>query len=120
MGDSRREVMQAITDLIEANLVARAQLEENERLLRLSISRIEEGASIGETLRSLPTVEERSANTTAVRSFYARRSDLRTAIIRAALDEGMTVSDLAAVFGIPHEVIASHVARTAVEPEKTD
>ena len=120
MGDPRHEVMRAITDLIDANLVARAQLEENERLLRLSISQIEEGTAIGEILRSLPTVEERSDNTTAVQSFYARRIDLRTAIIRAALDEGMTVSELAAVFGIPHEVIASHVARTAAEPDKPE
>ena len=65
-------------------------------------------------------MEERSANTAAVRSFYARRSDLRTAIMRAALDEGMSVSDLAAVFGIPHEVIASHVARTAAETDKPE
>ena len=43
MGDPRQEVMRAITDLIEANLVARAQLEENERLLRMSIARIEDG-----------------------------------------------------------------------------
>lgn len=120
MGDPRQEVIEAITNLIEANLVARAQLEENERLLRFSIARIEQGASVGETLRTLPTVEERSANTAAVQSFYARRIDLRTAIIRAALDEGMTVSDLAAVFGIPHEVIASHVARTAAEIDKPD
>ena len=65
-------------------------------------------------------MEERSANTAAVQSFYARRIDLRTAIIRAALDEGMSVSDLAAVFGIPHEVIASHVARTAAETDQPE
>ena len=109
--------MRAIHQLIEANLVARAQLEDNERLLRRSMAQLEAGVTIGDTLRSLPTVEERAANTEAVRTFYARRSDLRTAIVKAALDEGMSVTDLAAVFGIPHDVIASHVAKAASEAD---
>ena len=117
MGDPRQDVMRAITQLIEANLVARAQLGENERLLRISIARLEAGVTIGETLRLLPTVEERSANTEAVRTFYARRSDLRTAIVKAALDEGMSIADLGAIFGIPHDVIASHVAKTDSETD---
>ena len=117
MGDARLEVITAIKALIQANLSARGQLEENERLLRSALAGIEGGASIEATLRALPTIEERATNTEVVRSFYERRIDLRTATIKAALDEGMTVADLAAVFGIPHEVIASHVARSAVETD---
>lgn len=117
MGDSRQEVIVAIRELIAANLSARAQLEDNERLLRESLARIEAGISIAETLRSLPTVEERQANTEAVRMFYARRTDVRTATIKAALDEGMSVTDLAAEWGISHHVIASHVAKTASESD---
>ena len=117
MGDARLEVITAIKELIRANLSAREQLEENERLLRSALACIEEGTSIETTLRAMPTIEERAANSEAVRSFYERRIDLRTATIKAALDEGMTVTDLAAVFGIPYEVIASHVARSAVESD---
>lgn len=117
MGDARLEVTAAVKELIQANLTAREQLEENERLLRSALASIEGGASIETTLRAMPTIEERAANSEAVRSFYERRIDLRTATIKAALDEGMTVTDLAAVFGIPYEVIASHVARSAVESD---
>ena len=117
MDDSRQEVIVAIKRLIQANLHARSQLENNERLLRDSLARLEAGQTIAETLRGLPTVEERTANTEAVRAFYARRTDVRTATIRAALDEGMSVTDLAAEWGIPHHVIASHVAKTASESD---
>ena len=109
MRDARRRVIAAINALIEANLIARSQLEDNERLLRESIVRVESDVTIGEILRSLPTVEERAANREAVRSFYARRAESRDVIIKAALDEGMAVSELGASFGIPHDVIASHV-----------
>jgi len=110
MREARVRVVASINVLIEANLAARAQLEENERLLRESIAHVESGMAIGEILQSLPTVEERAANREAVQTFYARRAELRDVIIQAALDEGMTVSDLAAAFGIPHDVIASQAA----------
>jgi len=109
----RQELRAAIEDLIQANLFVRSQLEENERLLKEALAHIDSGLTVGETLRSLPTVEERAANQGAVQVFYARRSGVRTAAIRAALAEGMTVSDLAAAFGIHHETIASHVAESA-------
>ena len=119
MRDARLHIVTAINNLIDANLVARTQLEDNERLLRQSIERVESGVSIGEILRSLPTVEERAANREAVQTFYAKRAELRDVIIKAALDEGMTVSELAAVFGIPHDVIASQAAMSTGEIDPT-
>jgi len=119
MSSARLRVVAAINELIEANRVTRSQLEDNERLLRESVVCVEAGVPIGEILRSLPTVEERAANREAVRSFYAKRAELRDTIIKAALDEGMTVSDLAATFGIPHDVIASQVAMSTGEIHPT-
>jgi hypothetical protein len=119
MRDARPHIVTAINNLIDANLVARTQLEENERLLRESIVQIESGVTIGEILHSLPTVEERAANRGAVQTYYAKRVELRDVIIKAALDEGMTVSELAAEFGIPHDVIASHAAMSTGDTEPT-
>ncbi len=64
-------------------------------------------------------MEERAANREAVQLFYAKRAELRDVIIRAALDEGMTVSELAAEFGIPHDVIASQAALSRGETDPT-
>jgi hypothetical protein len=119
MREARLRVVVAINNLIDANLIARTQLEDNERLLRESIVRVESGVAIGEILHSLPTVEERAANREAVQTFYARRAELRDVIIKAALDEGMSVSDLAAEFGIPHDVIASQAAMSTGETDPT-
>ena len=54
MRRAREEVCAAIAALVQANLEVRVQFEENERLLRESLVRIELGASIEAILRALP------------------------------------------------------------------
>jgi hypothetical protein len=107
---AREEVCAAIAALVQANLEVRVQFEENERLLRESLVRIELGASIEAILRALPAQEERTANIEAVRIYYEHRHVLRKGTIRAALDEGMPIAELAALYAVPHEVIASCAA----------
>jgi hypothetical protein len=107
---AREDVRAAIGGLIEANLDTRFQFEENERLLRDSLHRVEAGETIRSILRSLPAEEERTANIESVRTYYERRHELRRATIRAALDEGVPADVLAALYAVTHEVIASCAA----------
>ena len=113
MADARQHLKDSINGLIEANLAVRSQLVENERLLREALAQIDAGVAVEDILSAMPTVEERTANLEAVQKFYARRSDVRAAAIRAALDEGTNVSDLAEAFGFPHETIVSQVVEAA-------
>jgi hypothetical protein len=107
---ARKDVRAAIGSLIEANLETRVQFEENERLLRDSLHRVESGEAIQSILRSLPAEEERTANIDSIRAYYERRHELRRATIRAALEEGMSTEVLAALYAVTFEVIASCAA----------
>jgi hypothetical protein len=113
--DARDEVVVAIRGLIDANLETRCQLAENECLLRESLRRMHAGEAIVSILRSLPTERERAANIETVRNYYERRHHLRRATVRAALDEGITIADLADLYAVPVELIAS-CAATARRP----
>jgi len=113
--NSRQHLRESINLLVQANLAVRSQLVDNERLLAEALAQIDAGVAVEDILSAMPTVEERTANIEAVQKFYARRSDVRAAAIRAALDEGTNVSELAEAFGLPHETIVSHAVEAASE-----
>jgi len=74
------------------------------------------GEAIVSILQSLPAEQDRVANIEAVRKYYERRHHLRRATVRAALDEGITVADLAELYDVSVGLIAS-CAATARRPE---
>src|SRR5665213_1392388 len=103
MGDPRVGVTEAISALIESNRQLRSRLQLQERLLKSALHRIGSGESIAGPPGGIPTVDDRHQSEDAVRVFYARRSEVREAIVAAALDEGLTVAEVASAFGIHHE-----------------
>jgi hypothetical protein len=120
MGDPRVGVTEAIAALIESNRQLRSRLQLQERLLKSALMRIGNGESIAGTMIAIPTVDDREQSEDAVRLFYARRSDVREAVVEAALDEGLTVAEVASAFGIHHEQVAAHVAKHAalIDPRR--
>ena len=81
--------------------------EYNEALVHQALDRFRSGASMAQTMTEVPSAEERSAAQDAVRAFYAGKNRLRVAITTAALEEGLSVAEIAEVFTIPHDVVAS-------------
>ena len=111
MTDTRLAATRAIEALIASNRGLRAQLQFQERLLNSALVRIADGDSLARTMGSVPSREERRQSEEAIREFYSRRSDVRDAVVEAALAEGLTIAEIASAFGIHHEQIVSHVSK---------
>jgi DNA-directed RNA polymerase specialized sigma24 family protein len=108
-------VKAAIEDLISANRTLRSKLLGTEEVLTQTIQLLDEGASVGEVLATVPSVMERRAAEDAVKSLYEARHRVREAVIPAAIADGMSVGEIAAAFGVPLESIISYADRVVTE-----
>ena len=113
MKRARVQVEAAIEALIGVNLHLREQLEQNEQLLRDTLEHLRGGASIADAMTAIPSTADRQVAEDAVRDFYARRSEVRIAVIAAALAEGMSIPEVAEAFCIPHDQVALAAATNA-------
>ncbi len=107
------DVPSAIEGLIEANLALRTQLEANEKILRRALLMLADGSGVARTLQAIPSIDARAAAEVAVKELYEARHEVRQAVIRAALDEGMTVAEVASAFGIPAEQVVGYSPDTS-------
>ena len=107
MDSTRREVEAAAASFIEAIAHLRRQLEINEDLVHQALDFFRSGASMARTMTEVPSAEARASAQDAVRAFYAGKNRMRVAITTAALEEGLSVAEIAEVFTIPHDVVAS-------------
>jgi DNA-directed RNA polymerase specialized sigma24 family protein len=108
-------VKAAIEVLINANRTLRFKLLATERVLIQAVRLIDDGASVGETLATLPSVDERRAAEDAVKLLYEARHKVRQAVIPAAIADGMSVGDIAAAFGVPLDAVVGYADRVATE-----
>jgi len=109
------EVKAAIEDLITANRTLRSKLEATEEVLAHTVQLIDDGASVGQVLATVPSVAERRAAEDAVTSLYEARHKVREVVIPAAVADGMSLGEIAAAFGVPLETIVSYADRIATE-----
>jgi hypothetical protein len=115
VGPSPSEVTAAINDLIYANRNLRSKLLASERVLAQAVRLINGGASVGETLTTLPSVQPRRAAEDAVKALYEARRGVREVVIPAAIAEGISVGDIVTAFGLPLDTIVAYADRTATE-----
>lgn len=115
MGPSPSEVTATINDLIDANRNLRSKLLANEQVLAEAVRMINGGASVGDTLATLPSVQPRRAAEDAVKALYEARRKVREAVIPAAIAEGMPVGDIVTAFGVPLDTVVAYADRTATE-----
>ncbi len=107
------DVPSAIEGLIEANRALRTQLEANEGILRRALLMLADGTGVARTLRTIPSIDARAAAEVAVTELYEARHEVRRAVIGAVLDEGMTVAEVTASFGIPPEQVVGYAPDTS-------
>lgn len=107
------DVPSAIEGLIEANRALRIRLKANERILRRALLTLADGTGVARTLRTIPSIDARAAAEIAVKELYEARHEVRRAVIGTALDEGMTVAEVAASFGIPPEQVVGYSRDTS-------
>jgi DNA-directed RNA polymerase specialized sigma24 family protein len=107
MDSIRAEVEAAAEAFIDAIADLRRQLEINEALVHQALNHFRSGASMARTMTEVPSAGARASAQDAVRSFYAGKNRMRVAVTTAALEEGLSVAEIAEVFTIPHDVVAS-------------
>ena len=115
MSPSPSEVTAAIRELIGANRTLRSKLLASERVLAQAVRLIDDGKGVGETLVTVPSVQERRAAEDAVLSLYEARHKVREAVIPAAIDDGLSLVDIATAFGVPLDTVIGYADRVATE-----
>jgi hypothetical protein len=108
-------VTAAIRELIGANRTLRSKLLANERVLAQAVRLIDDGTSVGQTLVTVPSVQQRRAAEDAVMFLYEARHKVREAVIPAAIADGISVGDIATAFGVPVDMIVGYADRVATE-----
>jgi len=107
MDSTRREVETAAEAFIDAIAHLRHQLEINEALVHEALDQFRAGATMAHTMTAVPSAEARAGAQEAVRGFYSCKNRMRVAVTTAALEEQMSVAEIAEMFTIPHDVVAS-------------
>jgi len=107
---TRAAVRQAIADLAEATAQLRRHLESNERLHIRALESLDAGLSIKETMAAIPSFEERKTAEDSMQHLYSVRHQVREAVITAAVEEGMSVPEIAVAYGLPVDRAAAYVS----------
>ncbi len=118
MPTKRDGVIRAMERLLEADKEVRQQLQAAERVLRRGIRGIEEGEPIARALRTTKAGERRQNVNDALENLQIARHDLRTAVIAAGLEEGMSLSEVARAFGISRQLVQRHAKETRALEEQ--
>ncbi len=113
--EKRDALVRALQQLIEADQEVRSHLQRWEGVLRRGIRRVEQGDSLASTLELTRPGEARQTVNDALRSLAAARHDMRVAVTAAALEEGLSVSDIARSFGISRQLVQRYVQETKGE-----
>ncbi len=100
---------------MSANRTLRSKLLDNERVLARAVELIDGGASVGETLVTVPSVQQRRAAEDAVTCLYEARHKVRETVIPAAIADGISVGDIATAFGVPLDTVVGYADRIATE-----
>ena len=68
------------------------------------VERLRAGATLSESTRATNSAERSRDLTRIMGEFEASRREIRAAVVVAALDEGMTVTDIAEIFGVSRQL----------------
>jgi DNA-directed RNA polymerase sigma subunit (sigma70/sigma32) len=106
---SRRsdELTAEIQAHLEKNRRLRAQLELNEQLILDGLSKLQGGTRMPEILAGQPIQKALVATDAAVAGLFDSRQKVRRLIIGSALDDGMSVEELATTFGVTPDRVRS-------------
>jgi len=107
--DRLSTITEALARVATANLALRRCLEENQTLLDEAADLLDSGTGLAVVLLRLPVLELESASNDAVTELFHARKYLRKVVVRAAVDDGMPVQQLATLLEISPSLIASYV-----------
>ncbi len=113
MQPPRSALTTALLRLEESNRAMRLQLGENEKLLQRAMAMTSEGMRASVLLDELPVYDAQMAVDDAMMVLFEARDQLRKVVICEALEDGMTIEQLAAMFHLSPNLVSSYVAEHA-------
>jgi hypothetical protein len=107
VSDRREALSTELRAHLEVILQLRAQLDDNHRLIQDALSMIEDGALMTEIFAQIPLAEGIAATDGAVSELFESRHRVRRLVIGLALNDGMSVEQLASTFGVTPDRVRS-------------
>jgi hypothetical protein len=112
MADNDERMLRCTERLVDAMEHLRLALEKREVALRAARARYDSGNSLSGSLRAANIAEERDELNDALLQLEQRRRESRLAVFRSALDHGMSINELARMWGFSRQM-ASRYAKEA-------
>ena len=103
----------ALAELIAANDAARARLEASKAMLLEATDMLHSGTSVPDTIRILAVHDFEVAAIASMNELMSARRKLRRIVVGAAVEAGMPLEELASMFEVRPDLLASYVAEQA-------
>jgi hypothetical protein len=105
---SSHQAAQSVEQLLEALVEARQAIRASEVTLRRALKKVDQGSSVASAVLAVNPAETRQRINDALLMVEQRRHDARRTVFAAALEEGMSVSDLARAWGFSRQMAARY------------
>lgn len=102
---SNPRLEEALARVSNANVALRLSLQENHDLLKEAVTLLEIGQPLTEMLRKLPVRSSETAANEAANELFRARLNLRKVTVCAALEDGMSVEELAHMFDVTPDMV---------------
>lgn len=112
MDPAIERVVEYIQRYSEAGDRLKERLEAQRAWNDTDIERLREGVSLSQSSRSTRSADRSRDLTRIMAEFEKSRRDIRAAVVAAALDEGMTIAEIADIFGVSRQ-LANRFVRDA-------
>ena len=103
----------AVQAILDATRELKTRLDSYERVLVLGLDMVRSGAQMREVVHALPPDDRRMGAEVAVTELFEARRNLRRAMVAGLLADGLSVQEIAAMFGHPVEGISAFAAEVA-------
>ncbi len=110
MPHAQSALVAALVQLSDANRTVRHRFEQSNELLDNALSMVSEGMSPTEALRVLPILATQQAADASVAALFEARHHVRKVAVCEALRDGMSIEELATIFDVRPDLVASYAA----------
>jgi hypothetical protein len=108
MSDKRAETVQGVELLIESMADARRAIRASEVAMRRALKKVNQGVDVTAALAAAQPASTRQMVNDALTTVEQSRHAMRLKIFAYALDEGMTIAELARAWGFSRQLAARY------------
>ena len=108
MSKSTQKASESVEQLLDALAEARQAIRATEVALRRALRKAERGADVATAIIAANPAEARQRVNDALTAVEQRRHDVRRTVFAAALEEGMSITDLSKSWGFSRQLAARY------------